>query len=182
MLRLYDNLLADVRWDENYHGIRGLVQPQNPLVKKIADVLINAPDFIEATQDFVHTYTTYESEIGDFWAMPEEMLDKRSGDCDDSAILVCSILRNYIPADQVFCAVGVKRNGKTEGHMWVQLNTGGDDFIVESTAGSNAPLRGKYVLSALFNDKYAFATENGLKEFGLVPVLLEEKAYEKLRV
>lgn len=208
MLELFDDIKANVRHDGEYHSIKSLVQPDDPEVKGVARVLFQAPDFIEAAQEFVDQFTTYRREIGDYWATPEEtMTDRcpvctssedlvpiseyknshqvykcalcgwkglpvRAGDCDDKAILLCSILRNYIPANKVYCAFGLwTLGGETEGHMWlVTKGEGDEDRIVEATASPSKSIRGKYTLEAIFNDTYAFATPVGIKEFDLQTV------------
>jgi len=184
-LQQYDDLLADVRRDGKYHSVRSLVQPNDPEVRDTARVLVQAPDFITAAQEFVHSFTTYKSEVGDYWATPAETLAaftkyreemKTFGqaapptcDCDDMSILLCSILRNYIPADQVYCAFGLwNMGGKTTGHMWVFTEgEDGEDRIVEATAGPEKPGKGKYIMHGMFNDRYAFSTDVGLREFDL---------------
>lgn len=168
-LRLYKELLANVRHDERYHPIKSLVQPDDPLVRDVARVLVQANDFIAAAQQFVDSFTTYQTEEGDYWTTPAEVLSARAGDCDDKAILLCSILRNYIPADQVFCAFGLwQLDGDLSGHMYVVTEgENGQDHIIESTAGPEKKTRGKYVLHGMFNDKYAFATDIGIREFDL---------------
>jgi len=180
-IKRYDDLLADVRHDHEHHSIRSLVHVDDPEVRDIARVLVQASDFISASQEFVNSFTTYRSEVGDYWATPDEMLSKRSGDCDDSAILLTSILRNYIPPDQVYCAFGLwAMGGKTDGHMWVVTQgEGGEDRILESTAPPGKSLRGKYVIYGMFNDKYAFSTDIGLKEFDLKQVELAESSLRR---
>ena len=176
-IKRYNDLLADVRHDQKYHSIRSLVQVDDPEVRDVARVLVQAADFISAAQEFVNSFTTYGSEVGDFWRTPSETLEKRTGvDCDDSSILLTSILRNYIPPDQVFCAFGLwTLGGKTEGHMFVVTEGEGDeDRILESTAPPAKSTRGKYVLYGMFNDYYTFATDIGLREFDLKPVELAE--------
>jgi len=176
-IKRYNDLLADVRHDQKYHSIRSLVQVDDPEVRDVARVLVQAADFISAAQEFVNSFTTYGSEVGDFWRTPSETLEKRTGvDCDDSSILLTSILRNYIPPDQVFCAFGLwTLEGKTEGHMFVVTEGEGDeDRILESTAPPAKSTRGKYVLYGMFNDYYTFATDIGLREFDLKPVELAE--------
>ena len=80
---LYNDLLANRRNDGLLHTIKQLVQPGDPQVKQLARVLVQTPDFISASQDFVNSYTSYELEkSGDFWATPAEMLEARKGDCD----------------------------------------------------------------------------------------------------
>jgi len=175
-LQQYDDLLADVRYDQKYHSIRSLVQPDDPEVRDIARVLVQAPDFITAAQEFVNSFTTYRSEVGDYWAEPKETLAETAGDCDDKSILLCSILRNYIPPDKVYCAFGLWKMGdKTTGHMWdITEGEDGDDRILEATAGPEKSSRGKYILHGMFNDQYCFATDIGLREFDLKPVEMAE--------
>lgn len=172
MLQQYGDLLANVRRDGIYHSIRDLIRPNDPLVQEIADVLIQTNDFIGAAQDFVDSFTTYEDEIGDYWGYPMETLAFKAGDCDDKAILLCSILRNYLPADEIFCAIGLwSVRGKEEGHMWdLFIDQKGKQRIIEATAPASRPRQGKYTLGAIFNDCYAFATTRALKEFALIPV------------
>jgi len=174
-IRLYQQLLANVRYDGAYHDIRELVQPDDPEVRDIARVLVQAEDFIAAAQEFVNSFTTYQTEVGDYWTEPRELLEAQTGDCDDKAILLCSILRNYLPADQVYCAYGLwSLDGETTGHMWlVAEGEDGEDRIIEATAGPERKTRGKYILHGIFNDKYAFSTDIGLREFDLKTVEAE---------
>jgi hypothetical protein len=167
----YDDLLANVRYDNRFHSIRNLVQPYDPEVVKVAALMHQTGDFIRACHEFVHAFTTYEMEVGDYWRTPAESLALRRIDCDDSAILLCSLLRRYLPADQVFCAAGIWINPKERGgHMWVRVNLPGEEpQILESTGAHNMSAYGTYEISILFNDEYAFATPRGLKEFGLIP-------------
>ncbi len=175
-LKRYNDLLADVRHDQKYHSIRSLVQPNDPEVRDIARVLVQAPDFISGAQEFVNSFTTYRTEVGDYWCEPSETLAARAGDCDDLAILLCSILRNYMPPDNVYCAFGLWTiGGKASGHMWGITEGGdGEDRILEATAGPGRPTKGKYVIHCMFNDEYAFATDIGLREFDLKPVEMAE--------
>ncbi|MBA7545883.1 hypothetical protein ES705_38263 [subsurface metagenome] len=168
--------------DQKHHSIRSLVQVDDPEVREVARVLVQSTDFISEVQGFVNSFTTYGSEVGDFWRTPSETLEKRKGvDCDDSAILLCSILRNYIPPDEVYCAFGLwVIGGKTDGHMFVVTEgEGGEDRILESTAPPGKSLRGKYVLYGMFNDKYCFSTDIGLKEFDLKTVELAEPSLRR---
>lgn len=175
-LRFYQDLLAKVRYDGKYHSIEALVQPDEPTVRDIARVLVQANNFIEAAQEFVDSFTTYQNEVGDYWTTPAELLAAQAGDCDDKAILLVSILRNYLPPDQVYCAFGLwVLDGETTGHMYVVTEgEDGDDRIIEATAGPERKTRGKYVLHGMFNDKYAFSTEIGIREFDLKTVEVEE--------
>jgi hypothetical protein len=177
-LQLYRDILANVRYDSRYHSIKSLVQPDDPTVRAVARVLVQADDFISATQEFVDSFTTYRTEVGDYWAKPHETLDARAGDCDDKAILLTSILRNYIPPDQVYCAYGIwLLDGEESGHMYVvSAGENGDDRIIEATAGPDRRTRGKYILYGMFNDQHAFSTDIGLREFSLKKVEIEKPA------
>jgi len=174
-LRFYQDLMAKVRYDGKYHSVKWLVQPDDPTVRDVARVLVQANDFIAAAQEFVDSFTTYRDEVGDYWELPSETIDEQAADCDGKAILLTSLLRNYLPADQVYCAFGLWiLGGETTGHMWVVTEgEDGDDRIIEATAGSERKTRGKYVLHGMFNDKYAFSTEIGLREFDLKTVEVE---------
>lgn len=185
-IKRYDDILADVRHDQKHHSIRSLVQVGDPEVRDIARVLVQASDFISAAQEFVNSFTTYGSEVGDFWRTPSETLEKSQTpdpgiDCDDSAILLCSILRNYIPPDQVYCAFGLWAMGRsTTGHMWVVTGSeGGEDHILESTAPPGKSTRGKYIIYGMFNDSYSFSTDIGLKEFDLKAIELAEPSLRR---
>lgn len=177
-LRQFDDLLANVRYDGKYHSIRSLVQPDDPEVKEVAAVLAQSLDFISAAREFVNSFTTYRIEVGDYWATPREVLAARAGDCDDLGILLCSLLRAAIPEDRVYCAFGLwTLGGKTEGHMWVITDgEDGEDRILEATAPPSKRSRGTYVLHGIFNDRYAFSTDIGLREFDLKPVEMREPA------
>ncbi|MCK5235874.1 MAG: transglutaminase family protein [Deltaproteobacteria bacterium] len=172
MLKQYFDFKAAVRHDGKYHPIRQLVQPEDPEIQEIARVLIVAEDFVAACQDFVDSFTTYRQEVGDYWAKPRELLEAEAGDCDDKAILLTSLLRNFIPAEEVFCAFGTwQQNGKAEGHMWTVIpGVNGEDQIIEATASSSKATKGKYNLQAIFNDRYAFVYPDAIKDFDLIPV------------
>jgi hypothetical protein len=173
----YFDLLGKVRYGKTYYSIRSIVQPDDPDVKEIADTLIKIPNFAYNAQAFVHQFVPYDREIGDFWATPAETMSPadalgRFADCDDSAILLCSILRNYIDPLSVFVVVGTCKNAeRDEGHAWVVVvNQDGTDQILESTASPDKPVHGRYTPMIVFNDKYAFATKSGLKEWDMKPV------------
>jgi len=75
------------------------------------------------------SYTQY-----DFWNFPSETLRDGIGDCEDTSILLCSILRNMLSSDEVFVTVGLFAD---YGHAWVTvINEKGQPLTLETT-GSN---------------------------------------------
>jgi len=167
-LELYSEILADVRRN-GLCPVKSLVHPDDEEVRGVAQVLAQAEDPIAAAQEFIHSFTSYEHEKGDYWSTPRETFEREAGDCDCKAIALCSILRNWLPADKVFCAFGNLSNGSNTGHMWLILEgEDGEDRIIEATAPPGKPLKGRYKLMAIFNDKYVFSSPEGIKEFDLV--------------
>lgn len=75
------------------------------------------------------TYTSY-----DFWNFPAETLRDEMGDCEDTAILLCSLLRNRLSEDEVFVTVGLF---DSFGHSWVTIYDENGRPIVLETTGSN---------------------------------------------
>jgi len=65
-----------------------------------------------ALRDWVATKIRYRSDqenfaVSDYWQFPLETLERGTGDCEDIAILLCSLLRaSGVPADQVYVAIG----------------------------------------------------------------------------
>ncbi len=180
-LRRYQDIMANVRYDNEFHSITSLVQPDDPEVKEISKVLMQADDFVKAAQEFVHSFTDFKHEAGDYWATPAEMLERQAGDCDCKSILLTSILRNGMPADQVFCAFGHwSKNGKKDGHMWVAMDGGPlEDRIIEATASPDVPIQGHYNTEAIFNDRYAFSYPSGIKNFNLLPIVAEKQSGQR---
>ena len=54
----------------------------------------------------------------DYWQSPAETLSLRTGDCEDLAILLVSLLRTYgAPDDEVYVAVGSRQNGSWHAYV-----------------------------------------------------------------
>jgi hypothetical protein len=76
--------------------------------------------------DYVCKNVSYRSDDGEWWEFPAETLAARQSDCDGSAILLCSLLRNFYPPDRVYVVAGTYRR---LGHAWVEL----DGEVLEPT-------------------------------------------------
>ena len=99
-LVLYPNLyLAGKQVISQYRGIDSLVDPENPLVVAFAEEAlrdervqsgeISVEDYVLMSIDYVRDYDLYYN--ANYWASPAETLQKRAGDCEDSAIVVKSV-------------------------------------------------------------------------------------------
>lgn len=98
----------------------------------------------------------------DFWQYPSETLAAGMGDCKDSAILLCSMLRHVMGSGQVFVSVGRYRgNGHDFGHAWVSIRDEQGWGVLDTTLTGPVPARarvyeydgGPYVPVFRFNDQ-----------------------------
>jgi hypothetical protein len=161
------------------NGYQSYVTPESQSVQEILHNILGAPPYeISQTgfndiRDWVATnidYLSDEERWGkDYWQTPEETLLYRTGDCEDSSILLCSLLRaSGIGAQQVFVALG--DDGQGEGHAFVidDWNQDGNWQRIEPQAPAQSSLHSwldglrtnpdveldKYDITAAFNDLY----------------------------
>lgn len=114
-----------------------------------------AMSVINGSHNTIIPALTYETL--DFWNFPSETLRDGIGDCEDTAILLCSILRNMLSEDEVFVTGGLF---KGFGHAWVTIiNNVGEPIILETT-GNNVVMVDTSLIENLpyepiirFNDK-----------------------------
>lgn len=111
--------------------VKLFVTPREPSLVAIKDeVLKDAPlkvkDWI-ALRNWVGDNIKYESDevvhgVREYWQFGKETVDLGTGDCEDFAILLCSLLRaaGYSP-DDVYVVVGKNADGY---HAWVKINLG----------------------------------------------------------
>ena len=101
----------------------------------------------------------------EFFQFPFETIDHGIGDCEDTSILTCSLLRNVLPANEVHVALGkVDRYY----HSWVSLVLDGQRHILETTLDQAFPGGPSRVLEAgpywpmlYFNEEQAFESYGG---------------------
>ena len=106
-----------------------------------------------------HTYEQY-----DFWNFPAETMRDMTGDCEDSAHLLCSILRNKLSEDEIFVTVGFFED---IGHAWVVIfNDIGEPIVLETTDDniikvSESIIEGEpYYPAFRYNDKKVITLTN----------------------
>lgn len=136
------DIQGKVRRDGQYYSLKKFITPTEPLIRDLAAILYQGGNFVKDAQDFVHSEVKYKSERGDFWQMPVQTLEKGVGDCEDSSLLLCSILKNYTDS---YVVLG---SWKNQGHAW--LISGEPWHIIESTANSQKPVKEKGYLPQLF--------------------------------
>lgn len=136
--------LVSVRYPGQWRDIREFVQPDNPGVRAIYSQFGPDP---WGLYDFVCRNINYRTDVGEFWKFPSEVLQSLSADCEDTAILLTSLLRAG-QAPNCYVALG---NLEGYGHAWCQL----DEQILETTFTSArvVPNPQDYCAYALFNDR-----------------------------
>lgn len=68
--------------------------------------------------EYVNDYDSHG--VSEFWQLGRETLESRTGDCEDFAILLCSLLRaDGWSADSVYVVVG--KNEAGDYHAWVKI-------------------------------------------------------------
>ncbi|MBA7645852.1 hypothetical protein ES703_53611 [subsurface metagenome] len=134
--------LVPVRYLWQWHDIREFIQPENPDV--LATYSQIGPD-PWALYDFVCRNVDYKFDIGEFWQMPSETLRRGAGDCEDTSILLTSLIRAGGASD-CYVALGSLAD---YGHAWVAHR--GQILETTYTSARQATPRG-YHLMALFND------------------------------
>jgi hypothetical protein len=108
--------------------ISGLfVTPEEGQVQSVCRDIRSRGPFLSwiVIRDWVSVNIVYESDMDsrvaeDFWQLGKETLESRTGDCEDFAILLCSLLRaDGWSAEDVFVVVGT--NERLEHHAWVKI-------------------------------------------------------------
>lgn len=102
------------------------------------------------------TIEGYSSVQNDLWNEPAITAKIGVGNCANSSFLLASLLRNELPASQVYCVLGNLYNGSVGGHAWVQISQGGRQLILESTIEKEpilAEVADRYEAVHYFNDK-----------------------------
>ena len=100
----------------------------------------------------------------DLWLDPTSTIHVRKGNCATKSFLLCSLLRNTLPENQIYCSLGNLYNGGAGGHAWITCILEGEEYTMESTVPVVPPLvpsrmTTKYEAVHYFNDKLVLAVE-----------------------
>lgn len=102
----------------------------------------------------------------DYWQEPSQAIRTRIGNCVNKSMLLGSLLRNELPADQVYVVLGnLHQPPRPGGHAWVQVILNSQPYIMESTRGDMQPLVPSQVADIYedilyFNDEFVMAIED----------------------
>jgi len=128
-----------VRHFGEWRELREFVQPFSPSV-------VGAQASVWGCLDWVCRNISYQKDDGEFWQYPSETLGKMDGDCEDSTILLVSMLRGFTNAHVVL------GDYQGWGHAWGASEAGEilETTITEAIAVPDPEAYHPYVL---FNDQ-----------------------------
>ena len=159
-----ETIIVNKRFGE-WVDVRDFIRPNDPMV---ADVVDARSDWtVESLWDWVlqnirypagsfwtldyHSLVAYHRGIPligwlfgrhyttiDFWNYPAETLRDRVGDCEDSAILLASMLKRAFPGLDAWVSVGYFCPSGCDGdqgfgHVWVSIREGGRWRVLDTT-------------------------------------------------
>jgi predicted nucleic acid-binding Zn-ribbon protein len=145
------------RWDQE--NVKPFITPRDPAVTSIVYSITggwsNPSDWNEYWSDVKAMYIWITNNIeyrydglspmlpydpsgdieylSEMWQFPNETLSLRKGDCEDQAILLCSMIRCY--NDERYLVECIVIYSATSGHVAVQLPCTGDTLVILDPAG-----------------------------------------------
>lgn len=111
-------------WDEYWDDIKAMYE------WVVSDIEYRPDGLFPVLPDDPSDETDYWDEM---WQFPNETLSLGQGDCEDMAILLCSMIRYY--TDMQYWAECVVITGFMGGHMAVQIPVGDDKLVIFDPAG-----------------------------------------------
>jgi hypothetical protein len=127
------------------------ITPEESSVVRLKNQIINDKFFLTpnwmAIRDWVADNVEYRYDSAvygedEHWQLPKETIQKRTGDCEDFSILLCSLLRaDGWEVDSVYVMMG-EQNGSH--HAWVQIIWGGIHYVIEPQANGLSTVIGDF--------------------------------------
>lgn len=138
-----EQFLVSVRYGD-WHDLREFITPHDPAVQQVYSQV--GPDAWQLL-DFVCRNISYRRDISEFWQFSSETIATRQGDCEDSSILLTSLIR-VGRAPNAYVALG---NLGGYGHAWCQLN--GQILETTFTSARVVPNSAQYCPYVLFDNE-----------------------------
>lgn len=160
--------------------LKSYITPNEPEIVQMVDETLDAwrrwaySDF-EILSQWVATNIRYVSDrkahgVDEYFQLPMETIYLGTGDCEDFAFLLCSLLRAYgVPADRVYVAVGEPSEGRYLHAFLVERWYTGEWRAVEPQQGEGSALVigdmvdfwGEYKIRLCFNDENCLTGSGG---------------------
>jgi len=111
-------------------------------------------------QDWVASHITYSQDSYYHWQTPAETLEKRSGNCKDFAVLLCTLSRAAgVPASDIYVAIGKDRSNRSHAFIiekwllgrWQVIEPQVSGFIISDLSAIDTADR--YAITSRFNDE-----------------------------
>jgi len=142
---------------------RQLITVQDTSIKQALNTITSNPaDFrsdFRKLQDWVASHISYSQDSYYHWQTPVETLTKRTGNCKDFAVLLCTLCRAAgVPAGDIYVAIGKDRSNKSHAFVierwllgrWQVIEPQVGGFIISDLSGMDTADR--YAVTSRFND------------------------------
>jgi len=144
---------------------RQLITVEDPAVRQTLNMITSdKTDFrsdFRKLQAWVSSHIVYSNDSYYHWQTPAETLEKRTGNCKDFAVLLCTLSRAAgVPAGDIYVAIGKDRSNNSHAFIiekWVldrwqvvEPQVGG--FIISDLTSVDTADR--YTIYSRFNDEY----------------------------
>jgi len=143
---------------------RQLITVEDPAIRQaLTTITSNKKDYrsdFRKLQDWVASHITYSQDSYYHWQTPVETLEKRSGNCKDFAVLLCTLSRAAgIPAADIYVAIGKDRSNRSHAFIiekwllgrWQVIEPQVGGFIISDLSSMDTADR--YVITSRFNDE-----------------------------
>jgi len=176
-----DDQPIDATWFGEARWLTDFVTPDalevQELFKEITAGIENTRDRLTACWQWVASqikyvrFVTGKTWIGgktsvqqDLWLDPTTTIQVGKGNCAVKSFLLASLLRNELPSDHVYVALGNLYNGSAGGHAWIKLVLDDGEYYMESTMPTAPPMvpatsAQRYEAVHFFNDEKVLAVE-----------------------
>jgi predicted transglutaminase-like cysteine proteinase len=150
--RYFDEVLCKLYITPNEQNVVNL---KNQIID---DKFLLTPNWM-ALRDWVgdniqYRYDSSSYSQNDYWQLPKETISRRTGDCEDFSILLCSLLRaDGWSANNAYVVVGEKDGSY---HAWVQIIWNDIEYNIEPQADGWSTLLGDYFSLSGYSAEHKF--------------------------